>query len=100
VEEGKMVKVAAFTLNGYEFVFYPQDHEPQHFHLSQIGERWEIRVLFMLCTPTSLETRPKRPSRWPANYNPLPKNKTRELLWMICQHKTELEAQWNYLQGK
>ena len=51
-----MVKVAAFKLDGYELVFYPQDHEPKHFHLSQIGERWEITVLFMLCTPTYQKT--------------------------------------------
>jgi len=95
-----MVKVAAFALDGYELIFYPKDHAPEHFHLSQLGERWEMKILFMLCTQTHLEIRAKRPSRWPINYNPLSKSKTKELLLLIDQHKIALEAQWDYLQGE
>jgi hypothetical protein len=95
-----MAKVAAFTLDGYELIFYPKDHKPEHFHLVRLGYLWEIKVLFMLCTNTHLEIRSKKPSWWAANYNPLPKNKTRILLELISEHQDALKAQWDELQGE
>ena len=94
-----MAKVTAFTLDGYELVFYPKDHEPEHFHLFRLVHSWEIKVLFMLCTNSHLEIRRKRPSWWAINYNPLPKNKTKILLGLISEHREALKAQWDELQG-
>lgn len=94
-----MPKVTAFVLDGYELTFYPKDHEPEHFHLSKIGYRWEISVLFILSTDIHLETRPKKPIWWKRNYNPLPKKETKILLHLIATHRKALKAQWDELQG-
>ncbi len=87
-----MPKVSSFLLDGYELTFYPKDHEPEHFHLSKTGHRWEIKVLFMLCTETHSETRPKKPTWWNKNYNPLSKGKTKILLNLIFKAQSRLES--------
>lgn len=95
-----MAKVKAITLQGYELFFYPKDHEPEHFHFLELGNSWEIKILFMLCTRFHLETRPKRPAWWTNNYSPLPKHKKKQLLQAICKHRIELKAEWDKLQGE
>jgi hypothetical protein len=48
-------RVEAFSIAGLDLWFNSSDHLPPHFHARRAGE-WEVRVFFLLCTDTHLET--------------------------------------------
>ena len=76
-----MATIKAFQLDGYELYFNYGDHDPPHFHLSQKGESWNIRVQFLECTDTHLAWTPNRP---------MPRIKKKELLEKISEHRQAL----------
>jgi len=93
-ESHRLAIVKAFKLDGYELIFHLEDHDPEHFHLSKKGEPWEVRIHFMLCTETHLETTPKRPSFWAKNYCPLKRAQAKELRASIVKHRAALLLEW------
>jgi hypothetical protein len=41
-----MADLICFTIPGLKLWFYPNDHEPPHFHAKRKGE-WEFKILFL-----------------------------------------------------
>ena len=85
-----MATVAAFQVDGVKLWFWSEDHDPPHFHAKRAGE-WEVKVHF-LSDPAEmieLEWNAKQPSG----------KKLKQLTTLAEEHRAELLAQWEEIQG-
>lgn len=80
---------ADHQLEGLEIIFYPNDHEPEHFHVRKSGE-WEIKVYFRLCTANHLEFEEK----WQLKSAGPSKIDRQRLREYVVQHRSHLESEW------
>lgn len=84
-----MGQVDAFSLPGFDVVFYSNDHLPPHFHVREAGE-WEIRVDIRETTENVLAYEIK----WPNDFSG-PKSSTRkELRNAVVEHRAALLEEW------
>ncbi len=89
-----MSRVTCIQLDGYDLIFIPGDHTPEHFHLSKKGESWEVAVEFLFCTEKHLETRPVRPAFWKRNQHRLSGAILKQLREAIIANQAALLAEW------
>ena len=85
-----MAAVQAFQIEGLKLWFWSNDHEPPHFHAKRAGE-WEVKVHFLLEASEMIEVewaKKKLPSKVLSNLKALAE-----------EHRAELLAQWEQLQG-
>ncbi len=80
---------ADHQLQGLEISFYPNDHEPEHFHVRRQGE-WEMKVYFRLCTTKHLEFEEK----WKLKSTGPSKADKQKLREYVEQHRGHLEHEW------
>ena len=86
--------VLCFQFSGYDLIFIPGDHTPEHFHLSKKGESWEVALEFQLCTEQLLETRSVRPATWKSTEQPLKGKQLKDLCKHIVDNRLALLEEW------
>ena len=86
----KVATVRAFQIAGLKLWFWSNDHEPPHFHAKRSGE-WEVKVHFLLEPAEMIEIvwADKRPSS----------KALKNLTSHAEEHRAELLAQWEEIQG-
>lgn len=89
-----MAALSAFKLDGYELYIHSGDHDPPHFHLSEKGENWVVKILFLTSTDTFLDWVPSIPKRPSKDFTPLRHQKKKELLALIATHRDDILRQW------
>ena len=67
--------------------FYPNDHEPPHFHAKRTGE-WEVRVHFLQGPGEMFEL------VWAAKKAQMPKADRELLQHMVETHRIEIFREW------
>ena len=86
-----MGKVDCCSIEGFELVFYSNDHLPPHVHVRKPG-KWDIRVDLMLNTENKLVFRPV----WPkAGIGPSGRDQ-RRIRNLIVEYRGELLDEWNH----
>ncbi len=80
---------ADYQIDGLEIKFYPNDHDPEHFHVLKKGE-WEIKVFFRLCDEINLvyELKWKLKSLGPSS------NDKKRICNYVEKCKDHLEREW------
>jgi len=73
-------KVESFVIDGLRLWWWPNDHEPPHFHAERPGE-WEVRVLFL---SDQIETKWGRPRG----------SRLKALRAQTANHRAELLLEW------
>lgn len=84
-----MSQLEAFEIPGLVIVFYSNDHAPPHFHVKRRGE-WELRVFFLECTATHLESEAVFSKKGKA-INP---TQRKDLCRLIQRHRRAVLRQW------
>jgi len=82
-----MAKLTCFGIAGMQLWFYPNDHEPPHFHAKRRGE-WEYRVSFLLAPGEMLEL------VWSRKRAQMSKADRQLLEQMVEQHRFEILREW------
>lgn len=82
-----MATIRAFHILGLKLWYWSNDHEPPHFHAKRSGE-WEVKVHFLF-EPGEIEWAEKTPSS----------KQLKELTSLAEEHRAELLAQWEEIQG-
>lgn len=85
-----MAVVQAFQIDGLKLWFYSNDHEPPHFHAKRTGE-WEVKVHFLWEPAEMIEV------KWAEKK--LPSKVLKHLTALAEEHRAELLAQWEQVQG-
>jgi hypothetical protein len=89
-----MPRLKAFELDQYDLRIFTNDHNPPHFHLSDYGETFELRIYFMDVSPGVLAADVVYPRT--ANVVSLLRGAKRaELIELVLQHQDELLAEWS-----
>lgn len=85
-----MATIEAFRIEHLKLWFWSNDHEPPHFHAKRAGE-WEVKVHFLLepCEMIEVEWAKKN----------VPGKVLKNLTALAEEHRTELLAQWEQIQG-
>jgi hypothetical protein len=85
-----MATVRAFQMAGLKLWFWSNDHEPPHFHAKRSGE-WEVKVHFLWEPSEMIEVvwADKKPSS----------KVLKSLTALAEEHRAELLAQWEQVQG-
>lgn len=84
-----MGKVECCALEGYELLFYANDHLPAHVHVRR-SWKWEIRVYLQETTEEHLEFSIK----WPKDSKMPSGREKRTIRTLIARHKVALLAEW------
>lgn len=82
-----MAKLTSFEIAGMQLWFYPNDHEPPHFHAKRRGE-WEYKVNFMLPPNGMFEL------VWSKKKAQMSKGDRQLLEQMLEQHRLEILREW------
>ena len=79
--------MTCFSIAGMKLWFYPNDHEPPHFHAKRKGE-WEMRILFLQRPEDMFEL------VWTAKKKQMSKADREVLHEMVELHRFELLREW------
>lgn len=82
-----MANLTCFSIVGMKLWFYPNDHEPPHFHAKRKGE-WEMKVLFLQGAGEMFEL------VWTAKKKRVSKADRQSLEEMVETHRLELLREW------
>jgi uncharacterized protein DUF4160 len=82
-----MANLSCFSIAGMRLWFYPNDHEPAHFHAKRKGE-WEMKVRFQEGSAEMFEL------VWAAKKKQMSKADREALQEMVKTHRFELLREW------
>src|SRR5436305_5986570 len=88
VDTCRMANLRCFSIAGMKLWFYPNDHEPPHFHAKRKGE-WEMKVLFLQPSGQMFEV------VWAGKKKQMSKADREVLLRMVEAHRFELLREWD-----
>jgi len=82
-----MAKLKCFSISGVDLWFYPNDHEPAHFHAKRKGE-WEVKVYFLNGPREMLEL------VWTTKKAQMSRTDRNLLQAMVEKHRFEIFKEW------
>jgi hypothetical protein len=82
-----MARLKCLVIAGRQLWFYPNDHEPPHFHAKRKGE-WEYKVNFLRVVSQMLEL------VWAEKKRQMSKADRKLLEQMVDQHRFEILQEW------
>jgi Domain of unknown function (DUF4160) len=82
-----MAKLECFSIAGVDLWFWPNDHEPPHFHAKRRGE-WEVRVNFLEDGGTMFEL------VWAAKRKQMSRNDRATLEGLVREHRPAILKEW------
>jgi Domain of unknown function (DUF4160) len=82
-----MAKLTCLRIAGIQLWFYPNDHEPPHFHAKRRGE-WEYKIHFLLGPGEMLEL------VWSKKKAQISKGDRQVLEQMVEDHRLEILREW------
>jgi hypothetical protein len=85
-----MATVEAFEIDGLKLWFWSNDHDPPHFHAKRSGE-WEVKVHFLFEPAEMIEV------EWAEKK--IARKVLKRLTSLAEEHRAELLAQWEEIQG-
>jgi hypothetical protein len=83
-----MAKLKCFLINGLDLWFWPNDHDPPHFHAKRKGE-WELRVKFQESRENMLEIKWRRTKK-----TSISTRDRKSLAEMVEKHRLEILKEW------
>jgi hypothetical protein len=82
-----MAKLKCFSMDGVDLWFWPNDHEPPHFHAKRKGE-WELRVKFLESRENMFEI------VWRKSKRTISAREGKRLAEMVEKHRLEILREW------
>jgi len=83
-----MATLKSFAIAGLKLWFYPNDHEPPHFHAKRKGE-WELRVSFLEKGEAMFEIKWRKSKK-----TAIPARDRKRLMEMVENHRLEILKEW------
>ena len=82
-----MANLEAFSMTGIKLWFWPNDHNPPHFHAKRTGE-WEIKVRFLESDEAMLEI------AWAKKKKSISRTDRKTLIEQVKKHRFEIFREW------
>jgi hypothetical protein len=83
-----MAKLKCFSIAGVDLWFWPNDHEPPHFHAKRKGE-WELRIKFLEGREDMFEIKWRKSKK-----TSISAKDRKSLVEMVERHRLEILREW------